>query len=180
MSDTTAAWNTVVNADAAESAEAAPRASSAPAAASAQSVAFDNNLPPFPQGVSYMIGRLPIKCDTSVAMVQLPEPIKGVSCAVVLPNSGVLSDCHRDASSLCVPNVKRAYPINDREIKVVLDGQGDGKAVGPGWVGGQYPGAQPTTRPIETGVPYVEVVVFVGVDCGCDGENWAADTPDWG
>ena len=137
-----------------------------------------NNLPPFPQGVSYLIGRLPIKGDTSEAIVQLPEATAGVSCAVVLPNTGVLSDCYRPARG-CVPNALRAQPINDREIRVTLDGTGD-KTTGPGWVPGAYPGSAPETRAIDVGVPYVEVVVFIGPACGCSSENWVSDTNEWG
>lgn len=137
------------------------------------------NLPPFPQGMSYMIGRLPIKCDTKRAVVQLPEPIKNVHCAVVVVNSGVLADCYRPSPNVCVPNALSGRPLNDREILVVTDSDGDGKTVGAGWTPGTYQGSQPTTRSIETGVPYVEVVVYIGVGCGCDSDNWAADN-EWG
>lgn len=173
-------WSTVVDSDAqssktAQSADSvatvAPRAS-APAAP-------PNNLPPFPQGVSYLIGRLPIKGDTSVAIVELPEPIAGVHCAAVMVNSGILSDCYRPAGNKCVPTAMRGQPINDRQIKVVLDGAGE-KVSGPGWQPGAYPGSTPTTRSVEVGVPYVEVVLYVGVDCGCNSENWAPETPEWG
>lgn len=178
-------WETVVpsagnDAESAQTAESATQRVSYAPVASAAAAAPPNNLPPFPQGVSYMIGRLPIKVDTAVAIVQLPEPIKGVNCATVVVNSGVLSDCYRDSSKVCVPTALRGQPINDREIKVVLDGAGDGKVVGPGWTAGDYPGSMPKTRSIEVGVPYVEVVLFVGVDCGCNSEKWAPDTPEWG
>lgn len=173
----TANWESIVASD---SGVAEAAASTIPAPRASAAAAPSNNLPPFPQGVSYLIGRLPITCDTAVAVLTLPEPIKGISCAVVLPNSGVLSDCHNDSSKKCVPNALRAYPINDRAVRVVLDAPGDKVTTGPGWVEGGYPGSLPTTLGVEVGVPYVEVVVFVGVDCGCSSENWAPDTPEWG
>lgn len=176
MSETDINWGKIVNTG--ETADAA-ETTVAPSAAPAAAPAAPPNLPPFPQGVSWMIGRLPIKADTSVAIVQLPEAIKGVSCATVMVNSGVLSDCFRDSSKVCVPSALRGQPINDREIKIVLDGAGDGKVVGPGWTAGAYPGSMPETRSIEVGVPYVEVVVYIGVGCGCDTDKWAPDN-EWG
>lgn len=148
----------------------------------AAAAAVPVNLPPFPDRVSYLLGRLPIKFDTAEAIIQLPEPIKGFSCAVVVVNSGILSDCYRDNSKACgVPVALRGQPINDREIKVWLDAKGgDGKVRGLGWVAGDYQGSAPKTRSIEIGVPYVEVVVYVGVDCGCASDKWAPETPQWG
>ncbi|MFJ5173728.1 hypothetical protein ACIP68_07745 [Streptomyces griseoviridis] len=134
-----------------------------------------SNLPPTPPNTALLAGRLPIKCDTGKAIIQLPEKIKKVHCALVLANTGVLSECLRPAKDVCLPNALRARPLNDREFEVVLDG-GEGVAKGLGWVkDGDYPGAQLKTRAIETGVPYVEILVMVGLDCGCEGENWASD-----
>ncbi|KGI79385.1 hypothetical protein IL38_24120 [Actinopolyspora erythraea] len=164
-------WNSIITDNApAEGAASPPSGKAAP-----------NNMPPFPQGFGYMVGRLPIKGDTAKAIVQLPEKLKGISCAAVLVNSGVLSDCYKDGSKVCAPTALSGRPINDREIAVFTDAPGDEVVRGPGWVvsGYYYPGALPTTRPVEVGVPYVEVMVIVGPDCGCDGENWADDN-EWG
>ena len=138
------------------------------------------NSAPFPEGFSYMVGRLPIKNDTGEAVIELPEPTKGVSCAAVVVNSGVLSDCYRPAKNKCgTPTALRGQPVNDRQILVTLDGDGD-RVTGPGWVAGsQYPGAAPKTRSVDVGVPYAEVVLFIGPECGCNSENWAADD-EWG
>lgn len=139
-----------------------------------------SNSAPFPEGFSYMVGRLPIKNDTGEAIIELPEPIKNVSCAAVVVNSGVLSDCYRPARNKCgTPTALRGQPVNDRQILVTLDGDGE-RVTGPGWVpGSQYPGAAPKTRSIDVGVPYAEVVLFIGPECGCSSENWAADD-EWG
>jgi hypothetical protein len=143
----------------------------------ARAAAFQS-LPPTPPNSGFIAGRLPIQCDTGKAIIQLPEPIKLAHCAVVLPNTGVLSDCYRPAKKVCVPNALRARPLNDREFEVILDG-GEHVAKGLGWaLSGSYPGALPETRSIDTDVPYVEILALVGVDCGCDSENWASD--EWG
>lgn len=171
MSESSSDWSAIVSGtDTADSSAPAARATAA---------AYQN-LPPFPQGFAYMVGRLPIKGDTGEAVVELPEPIKGVSCATVMVNSGVLSDCYRPAKNKCsTPVALRGQPINDRQILVTLDGDGE-KVTGPGWVAGsQYPGAAPETRSVDVGVPYVEVVLFIGPKCGCSSENWASDD-EWG
>ncbi|MFC0602582.1 hypothetical protein [Streptomyces palmae] len=138
-------------------------------------VPMQANLPPTPPNTALIAGRLPIKCDTGRAVIQLPEKIQKAHCALVLPNTGVLSDCYRPAKNVCLPNALRARPINDREFEVILDG-GEGVVKGLGWTrDGDYPGALLKTRAIETGVPYVEILVMVGIDCGCDSENWASE-----
>lgn len=136
------------------------------------------NLPPTPAQTGILAGRLPIRGDTGKAILQLPEPVKDLHCALVMVNSGVLSDCHNPAKNRCVPVALRGNPINDREIEVILDG-GDHVAKGLGWTPGNYPGATPTTREIEVNTPYVEVLALVGVACGCDSQNWASDN-EWG
>ncbi|WP_367139625.1 hypothetical protein [Saccharothrix sp. HUAS TT1] len=131
------------------------------------------NLPELPE----IIGRLPIKPGTGVAVLQLPQPVKGVSCAAVFANSSILSDCDRPAPSLCNrPAVKYARPLNDREIEVVF-WDGDEKITGPGWKDNPYPGGQLETRVVPIGVPFVEVKLVVGrtIQCGCDPERWAGD-----
>lgn len=134
-----------------------------------------NNLPPFPQGFAYMVGRLPLsECTPGKAIVQLPEAVDGVHCAFVVANTGVLSDCYSDNANEASPQVRNARPINDREIAVFFT-KGEGVAKGPGWVAGQYPGSMPTTRSVGLGVPYVEVLVIVGPDCGCSSEDWYSD-----
>lgn len=143
----------------------------------ARSAPVVRNVSPTPPQTGFLAGRLPIQGDTGKAVVQLPEPVKDLHCALVVPNTSVLSDCYRPAKSRCMPNALRAYPINDREIEVILDG-GDHVARGLGWKAGDYPGASPTTRSVETGVPFVEVLVLVGLGCGCDSENWASED-DW-
>lgn len=159
-------WDAVVGAD---TAPAEPGVRAAP-----------SNLPPFPQGFGYLIGRLPIKGDTGKAVVQLLEPTKGVSCAAVFVNSGVLSDCYRPAKGCGAPTALKGQPRNDREIVVTLDGDSDEVITGPGWVAGsQYPGAPAETRSVDAGVPYVEIMLVVGPDCGCSSENWAPDN-EWG
>jgi hypothetical protein len=166
--ETTAAstdWNAIVHSGPAQATEAA-----APGVAPATIT-----LPDLP----LVVGRLPIKCDTGKAIIRLPEAIKGVSCAAVFPNTSVLSDCYKPAGTVCLPNALRARPLNDREIEVILDG-GDGVVSGPGWKETGYPGGQLETRPIDFGVPFVEVLLVAGrtITCGCDSEKWASD--GWG
>lgn len=143
--------------------------------ASGERAAASSNLPPFPQGGAYMVGRLPLsECMPGKAIVQLPEAIDGVHCATVVANTGVLSDCYTDSSNEPSPQVRNARPINDREI-VVYFAKGEGVAKGLGWTPGDYQGSQPTTRNIGTGVPYVEVVLFIGPACGCSSDDWYTD-----
>ena len=132
------------------------------------------SLPPFPPQSSIIVGRLPIQGDTGKAIIQLPEAVKDVHCAFTVANTGVLSDCYRNARNVCVPAAVRSRPLNDREFEVILDG-GDYTAKGLGWQAGAYPGAAPTTRTIGTGVPYGEILAVVGIDCGCGSEDWAND-----
>lgn len=144
-------------------------------ATGAAPAAMANNMPPFPDRFAYMVGRLPLsECTPGKAIVQLPEAIDGVHCATVVANTGVLSDCYTDSSGEPSPQVRNARPVNDREI-VVFFTKGEGTAKGPGWTAGSYPGSMPTTRSVGVGVPYVEVVLFVGPDCGCASEDWYSD-----
>lgn len=136
------------------------------------------SLPPFPAQTAMVVGRLPIQGDTGKAIIQLPEPVKDVHCAFTVANTGVLSDCTRTIRNACVPAVLRSRPLNDREFEVLLDG-GDYTAKGAGWTPGTYPGAAPQTRSIDVGVPYVEILAIIGIDCGCSSENWASDN-EWG
>lgn len=132
-------------------------------------------LPELPE----VIGRLPIKPGTRIAIIQLPEPIKGVSCAAVFANVTILSDCDAPAKPGCGrPAVKYARPLNDREIEVEF-WDGDGTVAGPGWKTSAYPGGQLETRPVPLGVPVVEVKIVSGraITCGCDPDKWAVDSP---
>ncbi|MBO0819320.1 MAG: hypothetical protein J2P26_00565 [Nocardiopsaceae bacterium] len=152
-----------------------PAAPTAPAAvrAAGPAGAAVSNLPPTPPQTGLIAGRLPIQGDTGKAILRLPEPVKGLHCAVVMVNTGVLSDCYRPAKRACVPTALRGRPLNDAEIEVILDG-GDHVARGLGWtVSSSYPGANLETRQIEVDVPYVEVLALVGVECGCDADKWA-------
>lgn len=178
--DNTADWNSIVGNDGAAGASGASGATATAGASGAAGAKATQNLPPFPQGFGYMVGRLPISGNAGRAVVQLPEPIKGVSCAFTVANVTVLSDCYRSGNRKCTPNVVGSRPLNDREIEVELDGGGDEVARGLGWtLGSQYPGAQPETRSVETGQPAVEVLLIIGPKCGCDAENWASDD-EWG
>lgn len=156
-------WDNIADGSAKSSTSAAPAVS---------------NLPPTPPNTALIAGRLPIKGDTGRAIIQLPEKVKLVHCALAVANTSVLSDCYRPAKNVCIPNALRARPLNDREFEVILDG-GDGVVKGLGWTkDGAYPGALPVTRSVETGVPFVEILVMVGIDCGCNSENWADDN-EW-
>lgn len=123
-----------------------------------------------------VVGRLPIECGAKKAIVQLPEATQGVKCAAVFANTSVLSDCGNEAEDTCLPSVLRARPRNDREIEVVLSGKGERTVKGPGWKTDPY-GGQMSTRPVDFGTPFVEVLVVTGrsITCGCDSENWASD-----
>lgn len=123
-----------------------------------------------------VVGRLPIECGAKRAVVQLPEATKGVKCAAVFANASVLSDCGNEADNVCLPSVLYARPLNDREIEVVFAGKGERTVKGPGWKSDPY-GGQMTTRSVDFGVPFVEVLVVTGrsITCGCDSENWASD-----
>lgn len=136
---------------------------------------------PFPQGFRTMYGRMPIQCDTAIAIMQLPDPIVCIKCAMVFVNSGGgLCDCDTARCGGC-PQVTAlsGQPINDQEIKICTDARGDKQLIDLGWVpGGNYPGAPPQTRPIQTGVPYVEAMVVIGPDCGpCVDGKFVDDQP---
>lgn len=166
-------WNKIV----AESGQdSTPTTPTAPTAAAGYGTVRTITLPELP----FVVGRLPITCDTKTAVLQLPEPIKGVHCAAVLANVTVLSDCDRPADDVCRPAPKYARPLNDREIEVVLWGGGTQRAVGTGWKTSTY-GGQLETRPVPIGVPVVEVQILAGraVTCGCDSEQWVTDE-GWG
>lgn len=142
--------------------------------------AIGSQLPPFPEGSAYLVGRLPIECDTKWAVVELPEAIDGLACAATLANVTVLKDCDNPSPRVCKPYVLASEPLNNRQILVELSGTGDKKTIGAGWETGDYPGAAPTTRAVTTGVPVVEVVIIVGPDCGpCQDSNWQTGS-DWG
>lgn len=175
MSDTTTAdtpvetttaadWNSIVHDN--------PAVTAPTAAAAAPRM----NLPELP----LVVGRLPIRCDTKRAIIQLPQAIKGVSCAAVFPNTSVLSDCYVAAADICRPAPKFARPLNDRDIEVVFWGNDNGGTeTGPGWKDAAYPGGQLETRSIDFGVPFVEILLVAGrtLTCGCDSEKWASN--DW-
>lgn len=167
MTDTkTENWNAIVNEDtptAQNAAAAAPQGAAAP-------------LPELP----LVIGRLPIKGSPSRAIIELPEPTKGVQCAAIFHNVSVLADCERPNVGACRPASKFARPLNDRQIEVEF-WDGDGSVItGPGWKTSPYPGGQLETRFVQTGVPFVEIMLVAGrtIACGpCDPENYA---PEYG
>lgn len=175
MTDTTTAETSTASADWNSIVHSGPSTNVA-ASASAAPPAPSSTLPDLP----LVVGRLPIKCDTGKAIIRLPEAVKGVSCAAVFPNTSVLSDCYKAAGDVCRPAPKFARPLNDREIEVIFWGDGDGVVSGPGWKETGYPGGQLETRPIDFGVPFVEVLLVAGraITCGCDSEKWASN--EWG
>lgn len=159
-------WNKIVNEDAAAT----------PTAAVAQSGVAYATIPELPE----VIGRLPLKGNPSRAIINLPEPYKGVSCAAVFHNVNVLTDCYKPNAMACRPVSKYARPLNDRQIEVEF-WDGDGTTIeGPGWKESGYPGGQLETRPMLTGQPFVEIKLVSGrtIVCSpCDPDNYA---PEYG
>lgn len=153
-------------------------AQSAPVASGAQ----PKNLPPFPQGFSLMVGRLPLEgCTPGRAIVQLPKPTDGLACASLSANVQISSDCENDYSDEPLPKVKKVIAKNDRDILVEFERGGDATVKGPGWtLSNDYPGALAETRTVQIGVPYVDVRVWIGPECmPCDPETWSTEDNSW-
>lgn len=156
-------WNTYTVGDSSVPMRAEPAARAYPG----QQGCASGGGSPFVEGTRELLGSMPIECDTAIAVMHLPEPVKCVHCASVFVNSGILSDCDRDYSRRRPPVIAMSgQPGNDGEIVIFTDARGNKVTEGDGWVPGDYPGSAPKLRPIETGQPYVEVLVKIGRDCG--------------